>query len=483
MNQKKLSVKAFTIFNSVLLTAGVFLLTIFFAWSGSLSAQAQVNLSPDKGHLSEAALAIWNDPAFERQFIESYIAETEIEPSVTLDEREEMEEILELIQEDKMDEAAKRLQRELDRNKAASAVFDFTLANIYFQQEKLDQAGQVYQAAVEKFPKFRRAWKNLGLIYIRQGKFELAIPALTKVVEYGGHDAVTYGLLGFAYASMENSISAESSYRMAILLDSQTLDWKMGLAQSFFKQERYAEAVAVCNQLITGQPGKAELWMLQANAYIGLGQPMKAAENFVFVENLGKATYDSLNLLGDIYVNEKLYEMAVDAYIRAMGKAPARAPARAIRSAKILAARAAYEQTQKLIERIKAMHGDRLDTQEQTDLLKLQVRINVAIGSGAQEAHLLEEIVELDPLDGEALILLGHHSKRKGDIAKAIFYYERAAKIERYEAGAKVQHAKLLVNEGKYAEALPLLRQAQQLKPRENVQEFLEQVERVAKNR
>jgi len=38
-----------------------------------------------------------------------------------------------------------------------------------------------------------------------------------------------------------------------------------------------------------------------------------------------------------------------------------------------------------------------------------------------------------------------------------------------------------LYQAGKYAEALPLLRNAQQLNPRDNVQKYLEQVERIAK--
>ena len=95
----------------------------------------------------------------------------------------------------------------------------------------------------------------------------------------------------------------------------------------------------------------------------------------------------------------------------------------------------------------------------------------------------LEKIVELDPLDGEALILLGQHAARNDDLEKAIFYYERAENLEKFEADAKVRHAQLLVKHGKYDEALPLLRRAQQINPRENVQKYVEQVERIAKTR
>lgn len=461
------------------------LLTSVFFMLGDLAFAAETDAIPlsTDFHLSRAELEIWNDPVFKKRFVESYMAETEIEPRVTLDERDEMEKVLELISADKMDEAAKRLDKGRSRDKAASAVFDFTLANIYFQQEKLKEAAAAYRIAVDKYPKFRRAWKNLGLIYIRQGQFEKSLPALTRVIELGGGDAITYGLLGYAYSSVGNDLSAESAYRLAILLDPVTLDWKMGLARSLFKQERYAEAVALCDRLVAEQPERADLWLLQANAYIGLNQPLKAAEIYELVDRLGQSSVDSLNMLGDIYINEELYVLAVKSYLRAMDQAPDNKPDRVIRAAKVLAGRNAFEETRQLLDKIESVYGERLEAADQKDLLKLRARLAVAEGAGDEEARVLEQIVELDPLDGEALILLGQHAARTGDRDKAVFYYERAAAIEAYEADAKVRHAQLLVGETKYDEALPLLRRAQQIKPRDNIQEYLEQVERVAKIR
>lgn len=446
--------------------------------------KGQITVVPPKSYLTQTEIEIWNDPAFEKQFAESYLAETEIEPGVNEDEREQMLEILEFIQVDNLDEAAKLLQKEIDRNELVSAVYDFTLANLYFQQENLEPAAIAYEKAVEKFPKFRRAWRNLGLIYVRQSEFEKAIQPLTKVIELGGSDSVTYGLLGYAYSSVEKHIPAESAYRMAVLLDPDTLDWKMGLARSFFKQKRFAEAAALCGQLIKDQPEKADLWLLQANAYIGLNQSLKAVEIYEIVNNMGQATSKSLKIQGDIYFNEKLYSMATNAYIEAMRMDSQYDLKRATQSAKVLIARSAFEDTRRLIAFIETQYEDRLDTETRKDLLKIRARLAVADGGGDdEEVQVLKEIVELDPQDGEALILLGQHAARTGNDEKAIFYYEQAAYLEDYEADAKIRHAQLLVGNGKYNEALPLLRRAQTLKPRDNIQEYLEQVERVAKNR
>lgn len=178
--------------------------------------------------LSESELQLLNTPAFKKRFIDSYIAETDIEPRVTIPEREQMERVLDLISANNMDDAIRMLNSAQSRMN--NAVFDFTLANILFQQDKLEDAAEMYQIALEKYPKFRRAWRNLAIIQVRQNLFDQALHSLTRVIELGGGDAIIYGLLGFSYSSAENFLSAESAYRMALLLDPATLDWKMGLA-------------------------------------------------------------------------------------------------------------------------------------------------------------------------------------------------------------------------------------------------------------
>jgi len=431
--------------------------------------------------LSDAQRAVFGDDLFERRFAESYAAETDIEPKLLEPERKQMLEVLKFIQADKMAEAAALLQK--TRTEASSAVIDFTLGNIAFQAEDFSTAVDEYNRAVQKFPKFRRAWRNLSLIHVRNGDLEKALPALTKVVELGGADSTTYGLMGFAYSNLEKPIAAESAYRMAILLDPATRDWKLGLAKAFFKQKRFADAAALTGELIKETPDAADLWLLQANAFVGLGQTMKAAQNYEIVDRLGKTTVDSLNMLGDIYVNEGLYDIAVSCYERAMAKTPRGAAERPIRAAKVLVGRGASLEAESLIGRIESIYGAELKEGERKELLKMKARMAVSRGAGEEEARILEEIVALDPLDGEALILLGQYNGRAGDAAKAIMLYERAAKLEKFEADAKVRHAQLLVGQGKYAEALPLLRSAQQVKPRENIQQYMEQVERVARGR
>jgi tetratricopeptide (TPR) repeat protein len=425
-------------------------------------------------------LSVWKTERFQKAFLGSYGVNAEIEPRVSIVEQEQMQKVLDVMAKDESMEKAIRLLERYN-NEAASAIFDFTIGNLYFQGEELDLALQFYDQAIEKFPNFRRAYKNAGLIHVRQGEYHKAIPYLTKTIELGAHTSLAYGLLGYAYGSTEEHMSAESAYRMAIMLDPATVDWQMGLARSFFKQQKYADAASLCATLIEKNPQSGDFWLLQANAYLGLKQPMRAAENYEYVNLLGQATTESMTMLADIYINEARWDLAANAYLRAYEMDRDEVSARPLRAAKILAARGALDQAKRILNRV-AEKKISLSEDDLKELLKLQARVLVSEGAGAEVVSVLEEVVSVDPLDGEALMLLAQHYGRERP-EKAIFYYERAANVEKYEAEAKLRHGQLLVGQSKYQEAIPFLRRAYELKPRSDVEDYLRQVERIAKSR
>jgi tetratricopeptide (TPR) repeat protein len=434
-----------------------------------------------RAHAQDDLAAIWSDPIFMRQFVAGYGVNADVEPRVTAEEVAVLEKIRPLMAGDlaRAEEALKKAMKP-----DGSAMLDFNLGGIQFQQDELGEALANYRRAVTKFPSFRRAWRNIGLIEVKNGAYEAGIAAFTRMIELGGGDAYAYGLLGFAHAAREDYQPAEAAYRLALLLQPENTEWRLGLTRCVFKQEKYEDAAALLDVLIARYPDKADFWLLQARTYLGMKQPLRAAENLEAVEHLGLATVDSLHTLGDIYVSEDLPDLAARAYARALDRDLEQPLARVLRAAEVLAARGAMPQARAVITHLREARGARMDESERRKLLKLDARLGMAEGaSTAETARVLEEIVALDPLDGEALILLGQHHARAGEPDRAIFCYERAASVEAFEARARIHHAQALVGLGRHAEALPLLRRAQELQPREEVARYLEQVERVSKAR
>jgi tetratricopeptide (TPR) repeat protein len=424
---------------------------------------------------------IWNDPIFKRQFVAGYGINAEIEPRVPPEEVAILEEIRPLMV-DNLPGAEATLKAR--RKPECSAILDFTLGGIQFQQDRMGEALDNYQTAVAKFPSFRRAWRNLGLIHVRSARYDDAIRAFTRMIELGGGDAYAYGLLGFAYAAKQDYQPAEASYRNALLLQPENTEWRLGLTRSVFKQEKFEDAATLLDALLARYPEKADFWLLQAHTYLGMKQPLRAAENLEVVDRLGRSSVDSLHTLGDIYVSENLMDLAAHAYRRAIDVEARQPLARPLRSAEMLAARGAMTQARQVALHIREVWEKRMEEGDRRKLLKLEARLSMAEGAGSAEtARVLEEIVKLDPLDGEALMLLGQHYSRQNEPDRAMFYYERAASLDAFEVNAKVRHAQVLVGMGRYGDAVPLLRRAQEVRPRDDIARYLEQVERVAKAR
>lgn len=434
---------------------------------------------PVQTQWGESKLAIWNDPAFQKSFVAGYGVNAEIEPRVMPEEVKTLEKIRPLMAND-LPKAQTTLQKEMKPD--CSAVLDFTLGGIYFQQDKLDEALANYQKAVTKFPSFRRAWRNIGLIHARNGKYDESISAFTRMIELGGGDAYSYGLLGFAYSSKQDYQAAEAAYRNALLLQPENTEWRLGITRCVFRQQKFEDAVTLLEVLIERFPDKTDFWLLQAQAFLGMKQPLKAAQNLEAVDRLGKSTVDSLYTLGDIYLSENLLDLAGRVYLRAMDLDSKQPLARPLRSAEMMAARGSFTQARQVAEHIRKVWGTQIVDADRRKLLKLEARLSMAGGASNDETvRVLEEIVKLDPLDGEALMLLGQHYGRQNQPDRAVFYYERAESIDAYEANAKIRHAQVLVGLGRFGEAIPLLRRVQEVKPRDDVAQYLAQIERMAK--
>jgi tetratricopeptide (TPR) repeat protein len=421
---------------------------------------------------------IWNDPEFTRRLLGSYGALSEVEPRLGAEEQAAFrDKIAPLLREDPK-KAVPELQKLV--RPEGSAVFDFTLGNVYFQNDDFTNAVTHFENALAKFPDFHRAQKNLGLVHIRSGNFEAAVKPLSRTIALGGADAKTYGLLGFAHMNAARYASAESAYKQALLFEPENVDFKLGVVKCLIAQANYDAALALLDELIRQFPERDNLWALQANVFIQKDQPAKAAVNFEMLRRLGKATGPQLFLLGDIYLSQEVRDLALAAYLDGIAKDGAANLPKALRAAELLVARGALNEARQIFAKVRESAAGGLTGADELKLLKLESKAALASGEGDKAIAVLEQIAEKNPLDGEALLLAGDYYARNGQREKAQFRFETAAKLEGFESEALLKQAQLKVQGQKYAEAAELLRKAQKSKPRDNVQRYLERVEQLA---
>ena len=395
----------------------------------------------------------------------------ELEPPLSASERAALQQVLELISAHRVEEARGMLLAKVGGS--ASAVFDFTLANLHFQAEEHDKAAAGYLAATKKHPTFRRAWKNLALLYVQRDCHAEALGALRKTIELGDSDAQNYGLLGVSFSRVGDLRGAESAYAMACLLDPGEPSWQEGLVSVLFQAGRYADALALLTPRMEREPDDDRLILLAANAHIGLGQVARAAELFQRIEQLGAATVDTRLTHGDLLVNQERFAEAVDVYRAALESDPAHDATRVLRATQLMVASGTYEEARELAH---VLQG-RVATQPELERELLRIRSRLAgeavpveaaheprpepepeeppvLGETApiselSELQALERLLALDPRDGEAWLQLGRLRARLGDEDAALDAYRRAASIEGHEADASVRIAQLHAKRGR----------------------------------
>lgn len=419
----------------------------------------------------------WTNPEFVQRFTGSYGFDTSVTPSITSEEKTLLEKIAPVIASSPA-QAIRELQAALKPDSSPALIY--TLANLHFQSGELDDAKQRYEEAIKRFPNFLRAYKNLGIANVHAGKYAEAIPHLLKAIQLGGQGGDTYGLLGYAYLNSSNAVAALNAYEQALFFEPDSRDWRMGRVQCLMNLNRHDEAIAVIDDLVEQFPNQRDLLLLQANAYVAKDRPEDAAATLEVLRATGGISGSALALLGDIYLNLNQAELALEIYAEALA-AENFGHDRALRVARRLAAMMAWPQLDVYLSRFETTRPSELTAADSLEILNLKAQSDLAQDRVEAAAAKLATVVEQDPLNGRALLLLADYHWRKNEIERAEIYFERAARIDSVAAEALTQQARMLVSLRDFNRAVPLLEKAQLLRPQTHIAQYLERVSAAAR--
>ena len=438
--------------------------------AGILSASAQLEYNAEE---------FWSQPHIREAYLGNYELNTKTEPKLSETEQEVFRELLELMKTDK-NAALQMLLTNITPE--SSGAMEFLVGSLYGERDDVENAMKYFTQAVEKYPNFLRARRNLAIMLVQNAKFEEAIGHFIKAIDLGSRDTTTFGLLGLCYVNGSKFISAETAYREAIMLNPKIKDWQLGLAKSLLNQKKYEEAIAVLEEILLDEPENEIIWISQANAYLGLDDPETAVAIQEIVDRLGKSTAASLEFMGNIYMSRNLNDLALTYYRKAIKKDPKRSVKSHVDTADILVGRGAFEEAEVLIKDIRSSYADRIAKNQDTRLLRMESHIAMNNGEIEVFIPILERLIENDPLDGDALMMLADHYTSQATIdgfSRADLYYERVAKITEFEVKALIAWARSYVSREQYGKAIPHLERANTLEPRPFITRYLEGVRKI----
>ena len=421
----------------------------------------------------ELTQGFWNDPAFIRGFMGDYGFRSEVEPRIDKEEQFILREVIAKA-ENRMEEAIVYLEEKTTDK--TSAALDFALGTMYYQMGRLTPSEQTYEKALKKFPSFLRARKNLGFVQLSLGKLDAASRNLAQAISLGEADGISYVALGYCHLSLGRVVSAENAYRMGILLHPESTDARNGLVNCLLTTNRFAEALALLDELLETKPNDLFCHKARASALQGLGREEDAAVALETLRRMNQLDAAGTLSLGDLYHNLGLHDLSLAAYQQALAKKQKLSLNRYARAAKVLIDRGAYGAGFKYLQEIEKTFGKGYSESDERTIRMLQAEVRIATGQRQEAARILEEVVQKHPLDGEALLLSARLASEELDYAQAALRFERAAKLPDFEVEALIGHARMLVGAKDYQQAADLLQRAQSLAPQHRVARYLQAI-------
>jgi tetratricopeptide (TPR) repeat protein len=445
--------------------------------------------------------SLFRDPAFIKDFVGTYGILSDVEPRVSADEQAMLGTVRELFEASKFKEAENAIlqfiqetEKPKDRKKEPAEISPamiFVLGNLNFQAGRTEQARGYFLDAIKRFPRFRRAYTNLGYLYISKNQIDQALPMFQKAVELGESSSRVYGLIGYCHLSRRNPLAAENAYRQAYLLDPAARDWKLGLAQALMAQEKFPEAASMIDTLIEENPNDKQLWLQQTNAYLAMERKDDAVINLEILRRKGIADEANLTLLGNLHLDRGQPQMALIAYQAAIAKATTVDVERSLKSARILNDYGFPEQAGKLLATLRGRAGATLSAADETRMSLTEVRIARSLGDMERVSSLLEKLTALNPADAEVLLELARHKDalardekdddaRSSLIQEARTHYQLAVRSEAVAYQANLGLGQMFVREKRYVDAVPVLEAALALRKSESLEQYVGRVRRAA---
>jgi len=417
-------------------------------------------------------------PEFQKRFVASYGVLEDREPELQELEISLLEKIGPMVEENP-EFAKSMLEGMLGEETPATATFNFILANLYFNGGALEDALAEYDRAIEKFPTFRRAWKNLGMLKTRNADYEGAVEALVRCIELGDTSPDTYGTAAYGHLRVGNLMAAELAYNAAVMLEPNNIEWIEGKAQAMISGKRFREAVPLLEELLKRNPQRAIYRTFLANVYVETEQFLKAAQVFELMHSMGEGDMATRLQLANIYSLQGMYDLSVDTFVAAQRADLVSLLPKVLTTVRYLLEMEELEQAKRLFANLGPL-GPLWSSENRTRYLLLESSFAARAGESQLVEAKLVEALENDPTEGEALVRLGSIHAERGEKAKAMFFFERAYSSENHEYDALILASEVLIGSKRFGESLDLLQRALNKQPTSELKLLIDQVKAAA---
>jgi tetratricopeptide (TPR) repeat protein len=154
----------------------------------------------------------------------------------------------------------------------------FALGLAKFKWGRNDEAAKALTRAIELDEKFAPAYAYLGMTFVELGQYEEAVKLYERALAADEKLAVVHYLIADVFLKKQDADlpRIESHLVRSVRMDETFAPARLALAKVFIRTDRFAEAAAALEKVISVEPKLAEAYYQLGRTYLRLGRKAEA---------------------------------------------------------------------------------------------------------------------------------------------------------------------------------------------------------------
>lgn len=181
--------------------------------------------------------------------------------------------------------------------------------------DKWDQTAEVCEELVNRWPNEARYWSNGTVAYWYIDNYERMLVFARKTVELRPDSAQAHDLMGRALSGMGLDEEALAEFEKALQIDPDDDDLIDQMVHCLFRLQRYEESIKYGRPLAERMNDKI-CWNLCGRAHYNLGHLEEALECLEAALEIDPNYDIALSNLADVYSDQKEYDKAIELYLK-----------------------------------------------------------------------------------------------------------------------------------------------------------------------
>ncbi len=414
----------------------------------------------------------WKNDSFLKSFNGSYRVQANVEPFVEGKERDLFVSIQGLMAEGKREEAL----RQLEQSSLKTAAVEFNRGNLYFELGNDELAKVSYMSALEQFPSFLRAHRNLGFLYARQGEMLDAKEHFKESISLGDQNGASFGWLGHCYLEAGKVSSALQCYRMAGLTEPDVPNWKAGEAQCLQDLGDLNAAQVLLAEVVSEFPNESSYSLMQVELFLQLHEMEKAMAVLEWLKRKEKLGAQNSMLLADLHLRAGNINLAINLVESVLNDEEGVTASSVVTWLSNAHELVDWSRLDELFQRVSQYAKEEL---ERTDFARVQAKHD-AVKQPEDARRLYSELVKLNPLNAGLLFDYGQLLQQQGKLELSVIQLERVLFIDESHGESLLLLGQIYTQQGLFSKAVPFLKKAQIIDQSEGITKYLEAVEKRA---